>query len=138
MLLSYLINSTELNSSKILCSGIRSLKLWLRLLCSASVVDKAISDCSLEDQAIGQLAYFMMKPDRLKTERKEPESFKFHPPTKSASAQSSNPMLRFGQKIKPLSLVLVKCLRLLQKGQLGNKREHRQCHVIFFLFRLIN
>ena len=82
-------------------------------MCSASVVDKAISDCSLEDQAIGQLAYFMMKPDRLKTERKEPESFKFHPPAKSASAQSSNPMLRFGQKIKPLSLVLFKHLPIL-------------------------
>ena len=63
---------------------------------SASIVDKAISDCSLDDQAIRKLAYFIMKPDRLRTKYKEPESFKFYPPAKSISAQSSNPILQFG------------------------------------------
>ena len=80
---------------------------------SASIVDKAISDCDLEDQAMGQLACLIMNPDLHKTERKHPESLRFYAPAKSVSAQSSKPLFLFGLNIKPLSLVRFKHLLIL-------------------------
>ena len=80
---------------------------------SASVDDKAISDYSFELQAIGHPAYFITNPDLLKTDLMLPESFRFQPPAKSASAQFSNPSRLFGVKIILLSLVLFKYLPIL-------------------------
>ena len=73
-----------------------------------SVLDNVISDWSFDDQAIQQLAYFMMKPNLLKAERKYPESFRFQLLAKLASIQSSKPLFLFRLKIRPLSLVLFK------------------------------
>ena len=50
------------------------------------MVDNAISDCNLEDHAIGQLAYLIIKPDLLSAEREQFESLRFQVPAKSALA----------------------------------------------------
>jgi hypothetical protein len=47
----------RLSSWIIVCMGIRSRREVESAIYSASVVDKAISDCSFEDHRIGQPAY---------------------------------------------------------------------------------
>ena len=57
------------------------------------MVDNAISDYNLEDYTIRQLAYLIMKPNLLSTEREQFESLRFQAPAKSALAQSSKALL---------------------------------------------
>ena len=72
-----------------LCNGMLSRRLELRLIYSASVFDKHVSDCNFEDQEIGQVACLMMKPDHPRADLTHLDSSRFQRPEKSALAQTS-------------------------------------------------
>ena len=82
-------------------------------MCSASVIDKDISDWSFDDHAIGKPTYLIIKLDLIKTECKKPDYFKFQVPENSLLAQSSKPFLELWENISPLSLVLFKHIPIL-------------------------
>ena len=80
---------------------------------SASVVDKDILDCNLDDHSIGQFLYLMIYPVQEYTEAGLPDSFVDHPPVKSASTKHSSPLSFFGYIISPFYFVPFRYLVIL-------------------------
>ena len=70
--------------------GISSQHTVDRAMYSASVVERAVSVCSLDAQVTGQPAYVMAHPDRdLDVVGSVPAILRSNPPAKSASTQHS-------------------------------------------------
>ena len=75
------------DTSNIIClNGIKYLMLWIRLIYSASVVDKAISVFILLTQTIGKFSNLIMYPVLDKTDPSWSSSSLHHDLEKSASA----------------------------------------------------
>ena len=78
------IPNTLATSNIIYINGIKYSMLWLRLIYSASFVDKAIYVCILPTKTIGQFASLIMYPDLDKTGQTWSSSSLHHAPEKSA------------------------------------------------------
>jgi hypothetical protein len=82
--------------------GIRSRMDCDNDIYSASVVERAISDWSLEDQRMGQLAYVMTYPERDQTLVGSEDVSRVQVPAKSASTKQSMVLFWQGRNIYPL------------------------------------